>query len=391
MLNRIGSLSFRPGRTGEYRKTAAGWRAFYPRPLNPEPTIELSTIGGRLLAQASMDLGRLDSLTELLPDSNLFIYSFIRKEAVLSSQIEGTRSTLLDLVDYEADVDRPGYPRDVREVANFVRAFTEARSALRSGYPISLELIQTTHQTLLGTGSRRASLHPGGLKTEQNWIGPGPSPATAQYVPPPPEETPGLMEDLVDFIHRDASAAPLVRTGIAHSQFETIHPFRDGNGRIGRLLVTLLMLKERILREPVLFLSYAFQKHRDEYHRRLQLVRDDGDWEGWLEFFFRAVQESAVQATSLANQILDLERRNRRWVDAHLGQRSGSGQELLRFLLRQPVVTVKQISRAIHTTYPPANSLVERFVEGGLLVEVTGQRRNRHFRYQPYLDLLRGD
>lgn len=391
MLNGIDSQPSRPGRTGEYRRSADGWRAFFPKYLNPEPKIELSTSGQNLLAEASTELGRLDGLTEILPDPELFTYSYIRKEAVLSSQIEGTQSTLVDLFDYEAGTVRAEYPSDVREVANFVRALTAALAQLRSRRPISLELIQDTHRTLLGNGARGARLQPGRLKTGQNWIGPAPSPATADYVPPPPKETLALMEDLVGYINRDSRVAPLVRAGVAHSQFETIHPFLDGNGRIGRLLVTLLLLQQGILRQPVLYLSYAIQKHRDEYTRRLQRVRDDGDWEGWLEFLFRAVQETSVQATATARRILELRQRNDRWIADKLGKRAGQGHKLLVLLHRQPVVSVKQISQFTGTTYPPANALVERFVENGLLVEVTGQKRNRFFRYQPYIDILRSD
>ncbi len=389
MLNRKVPLSYRPGRAGSYRPSGEGWKVFFPKPLPPEPAVQLSTGGQGLLATASTELGRLDGEAEIVPDPDFFVYSYVRKEAVLSSQIEGTKSSLVDLLDFEAGAERPSYPRDVSEVANYVRALDHALGRVRAGDPISLPLLQETHRILMLHGVRGNRLRPGRLKSRQNWIGLDSSPATADFVPPPPEETPRLMEDLVRYLNAESLEAPLLRAGIAHSQFETIHPFLDGNGRIGRLLVALLVSKWGVLRRPVLYLSHYFLKNREEYTRRLQWVRDHGDWEGWLEFFFRGVRDTSVQATETARTILALRTEHEVLIGDRLGKRSGSGHKLLSRLFQQPVISVTQVAQVIGMTYPPANDLVERFVECGLLSEVTGQKRNRFYRYQPYIDLLR--
>jgi Fic family protein len=388
VLNHVIPLSVQPDRAGSYATSGDGLRIFHPKHLPPDPAIRLSTDGEGLLATASTELGRLDGASEIVPDPDFFVYSYVRKEAVLSSQIEGTRSSLVDLLDFEAGAERPSYPRDVREVSNYVNALDRAVHLIRAGEPISLELVQDTHKLLLH-GVRGQRAEPGQLKTRQNWIGLENNPATAEYIPPPPDETPELMQNLVSYVQTDSREAPLLRAGIAHSQFETIHPFLDGNGRIGRLLVALLLVKCGALRRPVLYLSYFFLKNRDEYTRRLQRVRDDGDWEGWLEFFFKGVKETSVQAADTARVILNLRNQHVELIERKLGKRSGSGHALLERLYRQPVITVKEVAKAIGTTYPPASDLVDRFVELDLLREVTGQKRNRFFRYQPYIDLLR--
>jgi Fic family protein len=388
LLNRISPLSVQPGRAGVYKKSAEGLPIFYPKRLPPEPSIQLSSAGQGLLATASTELGRLDGEAEIVPDPDFFVYSYVRKEAVLSSQIEGTRSSLVDLLDFQAGAERPSYPPDVREVANYVDALNHALGRIRSGEAISLQLIQDTHKILL-QGVRGGRKQPGKLKTRQNWIGEDDSPATADYIPPPPEDTPALMEDLVAYLQADSQEAPLLRAGIAHSQFETIHPFLDGNGRIGRLLVTLLLLRVKALRRPVLYLSYYFLKNRDEYTRRLQLVRDDGDWEGWIEFFFKGVRDTSVQATETARAILELKTKHEELITSHLGKRSGGGHRLLGRLFQQPVISINAVAKLTGTTFPPASELVDRFVELDLLREVTGQKRNRFFRYQPYIEILR--
>ena len=390
MLNHVSALAVHPGRAGDYVTSEEGWRTFHPKRLPPDPPLQLSPEGQGLLATASTELGRLDGEAEIVPDPDFFVYSYVRKEAVLSSQIEGTRSSLVDLLDFEAGAERPHYPRDVREVANYVNALDHAHGRIRSGEPISLRLIQDTHKILLH-GVRGYRTHPGRLKTRQNWIGVDNSPATADYVPPPPSETPPLMEDLVSYLQAESVEAPLLRAGVAHSQFETIHPFLDGNGRIGRLLVALLLLKCKSLRRPILYLSYFFLKNREEYTRRLQRVRDDGDWEGWLEFFFKGVRDTSIQATETARAILELKTEHTELVGNKLGKRAGGGIRLLARLYQRPVISVNEVRRVTGTTYPPANKLVDQFVKLDLLTEVTGQKRNRFFRYQPYIDILRRD
>ncbi len=338
------------------------------------------------------ELGRLDGAAEVLPDPDFFVYSYVRKEAVLSSQIEGTRSTLTDVLEFEAGAERRSYPRDVREVANYIRALNAALARVRAGQPISMSLVQDAHRILL-QGVRGGDDEPGQLKSRQNWIGPpGSSPATADFIPPPPEETPAAMNHLVSYIESDVSSPPLLRAALAHSQFETIHPFLDGNGRTGRLLVTVLLSKWGVLRRPVLYLSYFFLRNREEYARRLQRVRDDGDWEGWVEFFLKGVSETSVQATATARAILALKTDHEAALAQSMaGSRVGGGQALLGHLFHTPVVSVNEVARHLGVTFPTANSLVEDFVERKFLVEITGQKRNRFFRYQPYIDILARD
>ncbi len=392
MLKGRSPRPYQPGRAGGYGPTKGGWRAFHPKPLPPNPPLELSSELLSALLEASTELGRLDGVAEILPDPDFFVYSYVRKEAVLSSQIEGTRSSLVDVLEFEAGAERRTYPRDVHEVVNYIRALNTALRRVRGGEPVSLALLKETHDALL-QGVRGGGDEPGQLKTKQNWIGPlGSSPATADYIPPPPEETPAAMNSLISYIQSEASNPPLLRASFVHSQFETIHPFLDGNGRIGRLLVTLLLAKWGLLRRPVLYLSYFFLKNRDEYTRRLQGVRDDGDWEGWVEFFLRGVLETSTQATETARRILSLRSDHESQVVRTLGvSRAGSGQALVRQLFRQPVVSINDVTKLLGVSFPTAGNLVDDFVRLGLLVEITGQKRNRYFRYQPYIDVLQYD
>lgn len=382
---------YQPGRSGSYRTTAEGYRAFHPKPLPPEPPLEFDDKLIAQLSSAAAELGRLDGAAEILPDPDFFVYSYVRKEAVLSSQIEGTRSSLADLFEFEAGAERPRGYRDVREVANYVQALNFARDRIAGGERISADLLQRTHAILL-KGVRGNEAEPGALKSRQNWIGPpGSSPMTADYVPPPPAETPELLVSLDHYVQANTPEAPLVKAGLAHSQFETIHPFLDGNGRIGRLLVALMLTTSGAVRRPVLYLSYYFLKNRTEYVRHLQRVRDDGDWEGWLGFFLRGVEETSVQAAETARAILALKQAHERLLERELGRRAGSGHRLLEHLFRRPVISVGDAAEVLGSSFPPANSLVGRFAKLGLLTELTGQRRNRFFRYQPYVELLQRD
>lgn len=389
MLKERVSGPYRAGRAGSYGPTAEGYRAFHPKPLPPDPPLEHSTSLLTALSAASLELGRLDGIAEILPDPDFFVYSYVRKEAVLSSQIEGTRSSLVDVLEFEAGAERRSYPRDVREVVNYIHALNVALERVRGNEAVTLALIQDTHRTLL-RGVRGGTDKPGQLKTRQNWIGArGTSPATADYVPPPSEETPAAMAALVSFVQEGSPDPPLLRAALVHSQFETIHPFLDGNGRMGRLLVALLLSKWGVLRRPVLYLSYFFLKNREEYARRLQRVRDDGDWEGWVEFFLKGVSETSIQATVTARAILALKQDHEQLVSRSIGGgRTGGGQRLLGLLYYQPVVSVSWVAKQIGVTFPPASHLVDDFVEMGLLKEITGQKRNRYFRYQPYIEIL---
>ena len=374
-------------RAGRYADQAGGYRAFIPNPLPPDPPIELRGELQALLSRADRALGRLDGSIRTLPHPDLFVAMYVRKEAVLSSQIEGTQSSLQDVLAAEARVLSPDRPRDVDEVFNYVRAMNHGLERLEDR-PVSVRLLREIHAKLLA-GARGRSLTPGELRTTQNWIGPPESTlAEATFVPPPPHEVPGALGALERFLHEDTSFPLLIEVGLAHAQFETIHPFRDGNGRLGRLLITLMLCEREALLKPVLYLSHFFRRHRQQYYEHLQSVRDHGAWESWLAFFLRGVFEVSEQATQTARGILTLRERHRRIITDRLGRSAANGHRVLENLYRKPVVSVKEVRDMIGTTYPAANNVVARFVEHGILRELTGQRRNRIFEYADYVDLF---
>jgi len=344
------------------------------------------------LSHADRALGRLDGSIRTLPDSGMFIYMFVRREAVLSSQIEGTQSTLGDLLDAEAGVTRSA-SSDVDEIVNYVAAMRHGLDRVGSA-PVSVRLIREMHEVLL-RGVRGAKQRPGEIRATQNWIGSrGCTLDEAAFVPPPPEDVPGALNQLERFLHTESPSAPmpiLVTIGLAHGQFETIHPFLAGNGRVGRLLITFLLCEREIMTEPVLYLSYFFKKRREEYYDRLQAVRDAGDWEGWLLFFLDAVATTANDSVEKARQIVDLREEHRRVAVDRFGRGAGNAIALLESLYRKPMVTVNDAAGRIGLTYAAANGLVAQFQKLGWLVERTGQRRNRRFGYQPYIDLFRED
>lgn len=382
---------YQPGRSGSYRATAEGFRAFHPKPLPPDPPLVFDEHLIARLAAASTELGRLDGAAEILPDPDFFVYTYVRKEAVLSSQIEGTRSSLADLFDFEAGVEGRRGRQDVREVSNYVTSLNFALEQVRKGVDMDTNLLQATHSQLM-RGVRGNEAEPGALKSRQNWIGPvGSSPMTADFVPPPPDETPAALAALSDYIRTGSTEVPLIRAGLAHAQFETIHPFLDGNGRMGRLLVTLMLAASGAVRRPVLYLSYFLLKHREEYIEKLQRVRDNGDWEGWLLFFLTGIEETSIQAVETAREILAMKHEHESLIEGELGRRAGSGHKLLDHLYRQPVVNVSLVASLLRSTFPPASDLVTTFERLGLLTELTGQKRNRFFRYTPYVELLQQD
>ena len=374
-------------RAGRYVLQPTGYRAFIPSPLPPDPPIALSGALQALLSQADRVLGRLDGSIQTLPHPDLFIYMYVRKEAVLSSQIEGTQSSLQDLLAAEANIFAPNRPRDVDEVVNYVRAMRRGLDRL-SELPVSIRLIREIHAELL-RGVRGSRLTPGELRTSQNWIGPaGCTLNEAVFVPPPPAEVPQRLSDLERFIHADTELPLLVKIGLIHAQFETIHPFLDGNGRVGRLLITFLLCEREVLRKPVLYLSYFFKRRRQEYYDRLQSVRDDGAWEQWLTFFLRGVVEVSGQAADTARRILALREEHRRIITERFGHAAGNGHRVLEQLYEHPFISVGDVRALNGTTYPAANNLVARMVDAGILHEVTGQARNRRFGYNSYIDLF---
>jgi Fic family protein len=364
-----------------------GYRAFLPAPLPPAPAVQLDGPLQDLLSRADRALGRLDGSIQTLPNPDLFVLMYVRKEAVLSSQIEGTQSSLQDLLAAEAQVLAPEQPRDVHEVVNYVAAMNHGLARLAE-LPVSVRLIREIHAKLLG-GVRGAHLTPGELRRSQNWIGPaGCTLADASFVPPPPEEVPRALGELERFLHAPADLPLLIKIGLAHAQFETIHPFLDGNGRVGRLLITFLLCEGQVLLKPVLYLSHYFKRHRQAYYDRLQAVRDSGDWEAWLAFFLRGVAEVSAQATDTARRILALREAHRALITAQLGRAAGNGHRVLEHLYERPIVSVHEVRALTGTTYPAANQLVGKLVEHGILQEFTGQKRHRRFRYDAYVRLF---
>lgn len=367
-----------------------GYRAFIPAPLPPEPPLNLTGELHRLLSSADRALGRLDGSVLTLPNPDLFVFMYVRKEAVLSSQIEGTQSSLQDLLAAEAELFDQDLPRDVDEVVNYVRAMNHGLARLRE-LPVSVRLIREIHAELL-RGVRGGRLQPGELRTSQNWLGPGGSTlATATFVPPPQHVVPEALGGLEKFLHGDDDLPPLVKIALAHVQFETIHPFLDGNGRVGRLLITFLLTEGGILHKPVLYLSHYFKRHRQAYYDHLQAVRDRGAWEDWLAFFLRGVAEVAGEASETARTILQLREQHRAAITEHLGRAAGNGHKVLESLFDRPIVGVNDVRELTGTTYPAANSLVSRLVQVGVLEEMTGHARNRRFRYAPYIALFSED
>jgi Fic family protein len=374
-------------RAGRYIQQTSGYRAFIPADLPPQPPISLAGSLQKLLSDADLALGRLDGSVLTLPNPDLFVFMYVRKEAVLSSQIEGTQSSLQDLLAAEANLFDAEMPRDVDEVVNYVRAMNHGLQRLKE-LPVSVRLIKELHAELM-QGVRGGRLQPGELRTSQNWIGPaGCTLATATFVPPPHFEVPNALGQLEKFLHTTDGLPPLVKIALAHSQFETIHPFLDGNGRIGRLLITFLLTEREVLHKPVLYLSYYFKKRRQEYYDHLQTVRDHGKWEEWLAFFLRGVVEVAKEATNTARRILTMREDHRAAITQHLGRAAGNGYKVLESLYDRPIVTVNEVEKLIGTTYASANNLVARLVEQKILVEMTGYARNRRFRYGPYISLF---
>lgn len=385
-----GSLTS-PGRAGRYVRQSTGYRAFLPAPLPPNPGVHLEGELRVLLSRADRALGRLDGSVVTLPNPDLFVFMYVRKEAVLSSQIEGTQSSLQDLLAAEADLfDSVSVPRDVDEVVNYVQAMNYGLARL-SDLPVSVRLIREIHERLM-EGVRGGRLTPGELRRTQNWIGPGGSGlAEAVFVPPPPELVPEVLGELETFLHSADDLPLLVKIGLAHAQFETIHPFLDGNGRVGRLLITFLLTERGVLEKPVLYLSHYLKRHRQEYYERLQAVRDDGDWEGWLAFFLRGVTEVSGEAAETARRVLLLRERHRAEITGSLGRAAANGHRVLESLFDRPIISVGETQKLTGTGFAAANQLVARMTELGILREITGNARNRRFRYDPYVRLFTDD
>jgi Fic family protein len=360
-------------------------RAFVPPPLPPDPPVRLDGLQVPL-EQANQAIGRLDGLASLLPDLSLFIYTYVRKEAVLSSQIEGTQSSLSDLLLFEND-EAPGAPiEDVQEVSNYVAAMTHGLDRLRSGFPLSLRLIREIHEILLSKG-RGSGKQPGDFRQSQNWIG-GNRPGNAAFVPPPPELVLDCMGKLELFFHEERSDLPvLIRAGLAHVQFETIHPFLDGNGRLGRLLITFMLCEQKILRDPILYLSLYFKTNRSAYYELLDRVRSRGDWEAWLDFFLIGVRDTADQAANAARGIIALFDEDQRNIET-LGRAAASVLRVFQHMQRNPIVAIPTAAKKISISAPTVAKSLAHMTELGILREVTGRERHRLFVYDKYLAIL---
>ena len=375
--------------TGTDRVTATGGekvRAFIPLPLPPVPPLEITGSGQLLLERAILAVGRLDSISTLLPDPHLFLYSYVRREAVLSSQIEGTQSSLSDLLLFELE-EAPGTPLDdVVEVSNYIAALDHGMARLREGFPLSNRLLREMHAALMAKG-RGSDKQPGEFRRSQNWIG-GTRPGNARFVPPPPDEVEPCMGALERFLHDDTNGLPvLLKAALAHVQFETIHPFLDGNGRLGRLLIALLLHHGGLLSEPLLYLSLYFKEHRPVYYDLLDRVRTTGDWEAWVDFFLEGVEQTARSAVQTARRLVDLFD-----ADTHRIQQTGraaaSALRVLAALRQRPVLTLKYLRDAHGMTFPTASKAMHALIAAGIARELTSQRRNRVFVYDAYLAVL---
>ena len=374
-------------RAGRMLQQPNGFRAFIPNPLPPLPAIDLTGNLQALLSQADHALALLEGAALLLPNPELFVFMYIRKEAVLSSQIEGTQSSLQDVLAAEAKLFDPNAPSDVGEVVNYVRAMQHGIARLDQ-LPISVRLIQEIHAELM-QGVRGGNLTPGELRRSQNWIGPaGCGIRNASFVPPPPHEMLQAMSELELFLNSPSSLPLLVQIAIAHVQFETIHPFLDGNGRVGRLLITFLLMNRGLLTQPVLYLSHHFKRHRSAYYEHLQTVRTRGDWEGWVEFFLQGVIDVSREAALTAKAILAMREEYRSKIADTMGRGAGSAHRVMEKLFDQPIVAVATVREWLDITPAGAHSVVNRLVEIGLLTEITGYARNRRFRFDPYLRLF---
>ena len=376
-------------RAGQYIHQPEGYKAFIPAPLPPNPPIEYDSELITLLSKADRALGRLDSVCDLVPNLDLFVHMYVRKEAVLSSQIEGTQSTFEEVIEYEAGINPKSLTGDMQENQNHILALEYGLKRIHD-LPVSLRLIQEIHGKLM-EGVRGGEKTPGEFRRSQNWIGPkGASLQEAAFIPPPVHAMNSALDDFERFLHRDDPIPPLVLCGIAHAQFETIHPFLDGNGRIGRLLITFLLCQQEILTRPLLYLSHYFKKHRQEYYERLMAIRENGDWENWLKFFLKGIAEVSLQATTKARKILNMIEQHNTAIQKTFTN-SGNGFRLLESLLLSPVTYAKKVEELIGCSNATAHNILGQATRAGILKQISSGKRNRLYLYKPYMDLLRDD
>lgn len=373
-------------RSGVFIKQASGYKAFIPNPLPPEPPINIDLDIMTLLSKADRCLGRLDGVTEILPDPDLFVAMYVKKEALLSSQIEGTQASLIDVLDVPEPTNVQKV-KSVEEVVNYIQAMNYGLERLTE-LPLSLRLFKEIHEILL-QGVRGSERSPGEFRRSQNWIGPaGCTLTTASFVPPPPHEMMQALGDLEVYFHSEESMPPLVKIGLIHAQFETIHPFLDGNGRMGRLLITFWLCQQKILNKPLLYLSYFFKMNRTEYYDRLMSVRLHGDWEGWIKFFLRGIAEVSVEASETAKKILALKELHSSLINNGNLRNAANGLRLLEKLFEQPIMTARMVEDYLPVSYPTANTLLNELCGLGILTAEENKQRNKKYSYKDYIDLL---
>lgn len=380
-------------KSGEYitqAVTGESYQAYLPATLPPDPPLALDTGLLQHMDQANRALGRLDGISRIWPNSSHFLnqllYQYIRKEAVLSSQIEGTQSSLSDLLLYELE-ETPGVPLDdVQEVSSYVAALNHGLTRIREGFPLSLRLLREIHGVLLATG-RGNNKSPGEFRRSQNWLG-GTRPGNAIFVPPPPERLMDCLGPFEHFLHDEPEPVPsLIKAALAHVQFETIHPFLDGNGRLGRMLITLLLCHDKVLQEPSLYLSLYFKIHRADYYDHLQRVRTEGDWEGWLRFFLIGVTQTATEATDAAQKLWNLFDEDRRRIQQQ-GKISATALRVYDLLQQRPIISITAACKALELTHPAVNKSLRKLEEMGIVREITGRQRNRLYLYEAYMAIL---
>lgn len=372
-------------RAGRYVTQPAGYRAFIPAPLPPIHPIRIDAAMQKLLANAEGALAMLNERVGMLPDVDMFVYMYMRKEAVFSNQIEGTQSSLNDLLEEEAQMPSAIRPKDVAENIRYVAAMNYGIERLKS-LPVSMRLVREIHKVLMQAGDGSSHVKPGEIRRSQNWIGPaGCTLKDAAFIPPPPGELGKALSELERFLHAKDKLPLLIKIGLAHAQFETIHPFLDGNGRVGRLLITLLLCERKALNKPALYFSHYLRLHRSEYYAGLNSAREKGDWEGWLEFFLTGMAHAANDAASTARAIILLREKHRNLIVQEFGASAGKALVTLDWLYSHPIISIAQAAEMTGTTYPPAAKLIRRLVDAGILTEATGFRRHRRYRYEDYI------
>ena len=374
-------------RSGQYLRQLDGYAAFIPADLPPRPAIVIDDEMQSVLSRADRAIGRLDGSIEALPNAELFVFMYVRKEAVLSSQIEGTQASLGDVLEVEAQLFDPTRPDDTEEILNYVAALTYGLDRLKT-LPLSLRLIREIHQKLM-QGVRGQHATPGEFRKTQNWIGPqGALLKDATFVPPPPHDLANLLGKFETYLHSEDNVPFLLKLGLLHAHFETLHPFLDGNGRMGRLLITFLLCQQHALIKPVLYLSHYLKRHRGRYDDLLQSIRDTGDWEAWLKFFLTGIIEVANEATDTSRKIVQMRESHRQTLVDSLGRGAGNGLKMLESLYQRPIFTVATVSNYLSVSAQAANALTDRLMDLKLVAEFTGNKRNRVFRYDPYVKLF---